>query len=213
MARLATSLVTLRTQVNELSPNRSRASDGWIGDPAHAARVSDHNPDRNGIVHALDITHDPVNGVDSQKLADALVASRDDRIKYIISNRRIVSGDLGPSPWTWRSYSGSNPHTLHVHISVRPNPLADMPNVWHIGNAIGGSTGVPIINRPVLRKGMKSDDVKFAQTLLNLKGANLREDGDFGKLTDAATRAVQTKSKLVSDGIIGQYTWNALVER
>lgn len=35
--RLAKSLVTLREQVNALSPNRSRVSDGTIGDKTEAA--------------------------------------------------------------------------------------------------------------------------------------------------------------------------------
>ena len=56
--RLARSLETLRAQINALSPNRSKASDGTIGDAAHSARTSDHNPDGGGVVRALDLTHD-----------------------------------------------------------------------------------------------------------------------------------------------------------
>src|SRR5687768_9650745 len=96
--RVAASLEKLREQVNSKWPNRSKAADGTIGDEAHRARTSDHNAwikdrDSNGreiwVVSALDITHDPKNGVDSYKLADALKASGDERIKYIISNSRI----------------------------------------------------------------------------------------------------------------------------
>lgn len=121
--RLAKSLDALRLQVNTAFPDRDKSSDGTIGDAAHASRSSDHNPwvkdGRTGIVTALDITHDPESGVDAGKLADALKASRDKRIKYIISNKRICAGDVGPSPWVWRKYNGANPHSKHVHISVR----------------------------------------------------------------------------------------------
>lgn len=103
-----------------MSPNRDKSSDGTIGDAAHAASKSEHNPDANGIVRAMDISNDPAHGVDSQKLADALVASRDPRILYVISNRRICSSVV--SPWIWRSYNGSNPHNHHVHLSVVSDP-------------------------------------------------------------------------------------------
>jgi len=116
--RLAKSLDKLRAQVNEKWPKRSKASDGWIGDTSHAARPSDHNPDSRGIVHAVDLTHDPANGFDSWKFADAILAAQDPRLKYVISNGRIGSGPAGPSPGEWRDYSGSNAHAHHCHISV-----------------------------------------------------------------------------------------------
>src|SRR5262245_33953750 len=42
--RVAQCLLTLLGQVDELAPKRSRRCDGTIGDAAHAARTSDHNP-------------------------------------------------------------------------------------------------------------------------------------------------------------------------
>jgi hypothetical protein len=125
--RLARGLDRLRSQINTRSPNRNKSSDGTIGDRAHAARASDHNP-RRGIVHALDLTHDPGRGVDTWSLADRMRLSKDPRIKYVISNRRIFS-----SPgYTWRPYKGSNPHSRHVHISIRDNPHADQTQDWKI---------------------------------------------------------------------------------
>jgi len=61
-----------------------------------------------------------------------------------------------------------------------------------------------------IKKGSTGDDVKVAQTLLNAKGASLVVDGDFGTLTDTATRAFQTANGLDVDGIIGPNTWAAL---
>jgi hypothetical protein len=89
--RLARSLVVLRDQVNKAAPNRRKGSDGTIGNAAHRNRESDHNPDQQGVVRALDITHDPQNGMDAGRLAEALRVSKDPRIKYIISNRRIAT--------------------------------------------------------------------------------------------------------------------------
>ena len=132
MARLARSLEQLRAQVDALWPLRDTSSDGWIGDAAHAARKSDHNPDAAGVVTAIDITHDPGRGLDARKLAEALVAARDPRIEYIISNGEIVNSRV--SPWVWRAYDGENDHRKHMHISVHDEPaLYDDARPWAIG--------------------------------------------------------------------------------
>lgn len=129
--RLAQALDQLRDQIDAAHPQRSKASDGTIGDSAHAASKSDHNPDANDVVKALDITHDPAHGQNNHDTVRALVASRDTRIAYIIWDGRIISSTV--SPWIWREYDGSNPHTKHFHISVVPNPaLYDDRRRWSI---------------------------------------------------------------------------------
>lgn len=132
--RVANSINTLRSQLNTLYPNRSKVSDGTIGDTAHAATVSDHNPDRYGIVRAFDITHDPAHGLDGTKLAAALAASRDPRISYVIWNRRMLRSYPKPGipAWTWAPYTGSDPHTNHVHLSVVATGLADSTTAWKL---------------------------------------------------------------------------------
>lgn len=94
---------------NKAWPTRKRASDGIMGDAAHQARPSDHN-----LGNAVDITHDPRAGADGHKIATA--AMIDDRVTYIIWDRRIWSRLRAAEGW--RPYQGSNPHTHHVHISV-----------------------------------------------------------------------------------------------
>lgn len=119
--RLAKSLTKLRDQINAAYPQRSKVSDGTIGDTAHQkAGTSDHLPNGDGVVTAIDITHSPATGFDARDLADTLVESQDRRIKYIIYNKRMVGSypAHGKPAWTWRPYTGSNPHTKHVHISV-----------------------------------------------------------------------------------------------
>jgi len=126
--RPARSISKLRDQVNARWPKRSRKSDGIIGDLAHSRRASDHNPVR-GVVHAIDLTHSPATGLDVHALADRMLASRDPRIKYLISNRRIGSAKTG---WRWNRYSGSNPHSGHLHVSVHLAPRADDIKEWRI---------------------------------------------------------------------------------
>lgn len=133
--RPAKSLIQLRDQINQLAPNRSKASDGIIGDARHASRDSDHNPwvrDGDvGVVTAMDITDDPDDSCDAEQIVQALVNSRDARIKYIIWNRRIISSQK--QPWVWRDYSGRNPHKKHFHLSVKPDKAHyDSTEAWQV---------------------------------------------------------------------------------
>lgn len=204
--RLAKSLTRLREQVNLRWPERSKQSDGSVGDTSHAARPSDHNPDANGVVKAIDITHDPANGFNSYKFADWLMIARDSRIKYVISNSRIASGSDGPQPWVWRKYTGANKHDHHVHISVKADPVVyDNGRDWFIDGYVGKPDATYVAPRPTLRKGSKGDDVK---TLQGLVGESV--DGDFGPMTEAAVISAQKKYGIVADGIVGPQTWKAL---
>ena len=115
--RLAPALVALRDEADELAPNRSRESDGTIGDPSHAARSSDHNPDRDGWVDALDLTHDPAGGFDAHAWADHIAARGDHRVSYLISRGRIHNPGRD-KPGRWRPYPGANRHDKHLHVSV-----------------------------------------------------------------------------------------------
>lgn len=113
---LAQSLAALRTEINRRWPNRDKASDGAVGDTAHSARKSDHNPDwsAGGIVRAIDVDKD---GINVTELLNAVV--RDPRVAYVIWNRRIASATEDGTPWNWEPYSGANPHDKHVHISIK----------------------------------------------------------------------------------------------
>lgn len=203
--RLAKSLITLIDQIDAQFPVRDRSNDGTIGDTSHQARASDHNPDNEGVVRALDITHDPRHGVDTYHLAENLRLGRDPRIKYVISNRKIFGDEgyaerNGVRAWTWGSYGGSNPHDMHVHVSVSNNDaLADDTRPWSFGDIVSAQ-------RPKLKLGDTGDAVKEAQTLLHIPAT-----GIFDSSTEAAVRAFQASvGALEVDGIIGPYTWRAL---
>lgn len=135
MWRLAYSLATLRDQVNAYAPNRSKLSDGTIGDPAHAAVPSDHNENAAGVVCALDLTHDPAGGFDAHAIADILLVNRHPELKYLISNSRIAGAWSG---WRWQPYYGINPHDKHIHVSVgigedgSSQPPYDSTQPWYI---------------------------------------------------------------------------------
>lgn len=54
-----------------------------------------------------------------------------------------------------------------------------------------------------LRHGDRSQAVLILQKNLNRHGDNLKPDGDYGDITEAAVRAYQLKTGLVADGIAG----------
>lgn len=206
--RLARGLEKLRAQVNEKWPNRRKDSDGSVGDTSHAARPSDHNP-VNGVVHAIDITHDPRGGFDSYAFADLLLKNQDHRVKYIISNRRIGSGPSGTAPGSWRKYTGSNAHDHHVHISIVSGALQDDVSPWDIGQeGIVITAGVDssfVPPKPTVRKGSQGEYVKVLQAALGFLGPEI--DGDFGGNTETKLKAFQAAHHIVADGICGPQTW------
>lgn len=141
--RLAKALEKLRSQVNAAWPRRDKSSDGWIGDTAHASRSSDHNPwikvvengKKMGIVSAFDIDKDLSETEKVNRIVDALVASRDARIKYIIWSSRMISSYPAHdyAAWQWRPYSGKNAHKEHVHVSVKDTPAYfDDAREWNL---------------------------------------------------------------------------------
>lgn len=118
----APACVAALEEATRLHPKRSRLSDGILGDQSHQARKSDHN-----LGNAWDLTHDPGDGVDCNTLAERIVTRAktglEVRAKYVIWNRRIASAEHG---WRWRPYTGSNPHTKHMHVSIYAHRRGDV---------------------------------------------------------------------------------------
>ena len=222
---MAKSLEVLRKQLNEMFPDRSKVSDGGIGDVAHQkAGTSDHLPhvkDKNnvGVVTARDFTFDnnPADGVgiDCHWLAKVLVKDKDPRIKYIIWNGQIISSKQ--QPWIWRKYSGKNPHKHHLHISVvADESLFNSEKEWNLG-ATPTVTGKPVTpptvaTNSVIGRGAKGEQVKLIQTKLVEKGfmKHHQIDSDFGILTESAVQRFQKSRNLIADGMVGDRTKKAL---
>ena len=118
----------LRLQVDDAFSNRQRSSDGWLGDARHSSRTSDHNPDSNGIVRAIDISRNLSGAKEPDLMPDLadqirLCAKRGDkRIAYVIFNSKICSAK---SLWRWVAYKGINPHVKHCHVSFSKKGDAD----------------------------------------------------------------------------------------
>lgn len=116
--KLCAAGVQLRDQVDTWFPDRcTKSPEGWLGDSRHSTRKSDHNPDADGWVRAIDI-NSRLESSDSLApyLADQIriAAKSDPRISYVIYNSKIASSKLG---WRWRKYTGINPHKRHLHCS------------------------------------------------------------------------------------------------
>jgi hypothetical protein len=119
--QLSKAAIQLRKQFDDSFPDRDRTSDGWIGDTRHAARPSDHNPDADGWVRAIDVDRD-LSGRAKPDLMPDLAdqirllckSKKERRITYIIFDGRIASAKKS---WEWRPYEGSNKHNHHCHIS------------------------------------------------------------------------------------------------
>jgi hypothetical protein len=124
--RPAYAITELRNEVNAKHPNRDTASDGIIGDTAHQAEKSDHNPNSHNVVQAWDITTDTF----TDAMAEWLKTTNDPRVKYVIYKHRIWS--TARSGEGWRTYTGSDPHTSHIHLSVSDDPgQYDRTDSWH----------------------------------------------------------------------------------
>lgn len=200
---LAPSLVALRNEVNARWPNRDRRSDGWIGDASHSSRVSDHNPDEDGVVHAIDVD---VDGINVRELLEAVVG--DDRAWYVIHDSVIRSRTYG---WEPRKYTGPNPHTAHVHVSIRYTRAAETDTrSWF--RASRKSTGLPRVDLSNLVRVAKSDrvedplpGVRLVQEALNdrllLRPAQaLKLDGKWGPATEEALRTYRRRLRRLGIG-------------
>lgn len=129
-----------------LAPGRGHASDGSVGDEAHQAEVSDHNPDETGSVpihdadhinevHAIDVDvdlHEPglTMEVVVQFVLGRVRSGAEKRLRYIIYNRRIWEASNG---WKQRAYTGTSAHTEHAHFSFSYTTSLEANTAsWHL---------------------------------------------------------------------------------
>jgi hypothetical protein len=116
--------IAVLRQATAISPLRMKASDGLLPSNAHLQQspTSDHN---TGF--AVDLTHDPKNGIDCEDIFEKL--KEDKRVKYLIFKGTIWSKEKAKQGN--RRYTGSNPHNKHLHISIESTMGTDTsPWFW-----------------------------------------------------------------------------------
>jgi hypothetical protein len=162
---------------------------GTIGDPAHQTEPSDHNPDKNGAVKAADFMLGPAfDARQANALFSTLAKYLDNRMAYAIWYRQIVSTTVVPGHI--RTYTGSNPHTGHVHVSVNDQHHANK-SPWRISMStvyafVELSGHMPLISEGA-RDGSGISYVWRIQGYLGFTGKD--RDGVWGPHTTAALKA------------------------
>lgn len=111
--------IAVLRQATALRPKRKKASDGLLPSAAHIKQspTSDHNTG-----YAVDLTHDPANGIDCVDLFVRL--QEDKRVKYLIFQGKIWTQKAGVV-----AYNGINQHNKHLHISILPG-FGDDTSDW-----------------------------------------------------------------------------------
>lgn len=151
--RVVPALLRLRDEFDQLAPDRDRGADGTIGDTAHKARSSDHNPDDTAgsatphtdtdtiaEVHALDVdSSGPWPAGMTMPKAVAVVVARMNAmdtpapVSYVIWDHHIYE-----SPdWAERPYDGTDPHTGHAHFGARYGSGAGASNPENYDGSFG----------------------------------------------------------------------------
>lgn len=205
--------VKLRDQINATWPNRDKASDGWLGDAAHAARKSDHNPDEHGVVRAIDIDEDLLGAAHQDpQIANDLAAqlvlaakTGEDRIAYVIFEGKFYSPR---TKWQAEAYTGPNAHNHHIHVSFTTAGDADGAP-FHLPLLTGLT--VPAVVAPVKKAAptkkapaKKAAPVKAQPSVSLANLAPRGEHDDVAVVQDALRQSGLYKGKV--DGIYGPQT-------
>jgi hypothetical protein len=160
---------------------------GEIGDAKHQNEVSDHNPDPDGSVDAADfMIGSAFTKADAESLFQSLLHFRDQRISYVIHNGRIFSSTV--VPWTLRVYTGSDPHTGHVHVSVNDLHHTDLTQ-WKLEIVREYTFVVMSGHMPILQAGDQDQAGGIAYIRRIQKYIAVPDDGVWGKETTAAMKA------------------------
>jgi len=204
-------LTGFRDAVNDAYPRRDKGSDGTIGDAAHAATSSDHNPDPDGSVDAWDMDVE-VNGRGSTFKADVehlkAVFEAHESSSYWIHNDQIARRADG---WRRRPYTdfnsspSRNRHTQHVHWNTRaafenstkPWILEDdvsAQDVWNYrieSPALGGRTAADWIKAGVAAQNAVKTLTEKVDALALAVAGETSQDELMAKLEEIDAEATQ----------------------
>lgn len=215
MAHLNNYLESFRQEVNRRYPKRKKTSDGTLGDQAHKARVSEHNPDSDGTIDAFDMdvnlfgsdndTGSAAEDAEVRKLIKEFLSKPEAQL--VIYDRHIYNPDIqgGKARWYGDWSSGKNPHDHHVHFQARQSKEDRQYN----GDKVKDAQPTPAptkVKASELKLGDQGSDVKVLQRALG----RLEVDGKFGKVTESRLKAYQRGHGLKDDGIAGPLTLKSL---
>lgn len=203
---LAPALVQLRSEIDKKWPGRDKSTDGALGDQAHAARKSEHNPEASGTykgrVNAIDVD---TSDIDFSAILPKLKA--DKRTWYVIHKGYIYSRTYN---FAKRRYTGSNPHNGHFHISIYPGRADGQSKAsWGIAKVAGGST-TGDKKLPTLSVGESHD---YLVPVLN-RFFGIRENVNDPKFSSGLANVVkqyQRTKGLERDGVVGPLTWGKIL--
>ena len=159
--RPAPAIVALQETLDEARPGRRDGRpDGVIGDADHSARKSDHNPDRDRLVCAVDVRTGPL--LDDGELYDAIKAAGNlNPVKYAINNGRIWSPGRGE-----HRYRGENAHADHCHVSVT-QAGKNRTAPWHLpGITDGDAMPLSPADQATVRKIVREEVTKAVALVL-----------------------------------------------
>lgn len=128
-------LLDLRAEFNALGPARDKGADGTIGDAAHKAESSDHNPDDtpgSKTPHTDTDTIAEVHALDVDSSGPWLNGATMDKAFGVVMAKMRLLGQAAPLAFAiWdheiyynptflaNPYGGDDPHTNHAHFSSR----------------------------------------------------------------------------------------------
>lgn len=221
---VAPCLNRLLGELDALFVHRDHASDGGIGDAAHAATKSRHNPLKAPAPPVIEARDFDVDGMDAAWFAEELRkigASGDSRLNpggEVIYNRRIATAAHG---WVWRHYTGPSAHTDHVHVSSSSRAAGyNRTSSWglaarwkaRLGAAVKATAHADRVVREGDRDGRGEVLIRGIQHALNVAAGErvLVEDGIFGPKLTARVRLFQGRHGLDVDGIVGADTLRLL---
>lgn len=208
----------------------AKTADGAIGEAKHAMRLAKPYKDKLYFPVFIDV-EEVSTAAYSKTVVNAFCKE--------LTKNGYKAGIYASSSW-WKSYlSGVTGYTKWVAQWGSKQPSCDIWQYSSTGKVSGISGNVDMnknisyspapapaptptggkvmVAMRVIKKGNSGEDVKTLQTLLKQKGYKgsngkvLAIDGDFGTNCDYAVRNFQKAKGLSVDGIVGEKTWNKIL--
>jgi len=153
------------------------------------------------------------------RLPDFSPRSQDIAFVWLVKERRKALEEIKAGKFQaavkkcaneWASLPGS-PYGQPVKTMAQAMKTYEQNGGTYFGTE--GAATVPSYraDKLVLQKGNQGVDVAELQTLLINAGAMLTVDGRFGAETENAVKTLQREKNLLTDGVVGPYTWAALL--